>query len=103
MSASTAAAQSPVRSGTARRAGPAALTRLRTGSIILAVLLYAVLAVTATSYIAAGIVRLAWKQPFSSLAASSPNDVLRAWEATADHPTYRRSGRSPANCRVWAY
>jgi type IV secretion system protein VirD4 len=89
MSASTAAAQSPVRSGTARRAGPAALTRLRTGSIILAVLLYAVLAVTATSYIAAGIVRLAWKQPFSSLAASSPNDVLRAWEATADHPTSR--------------
>ena len=89
MNASTAAACSPARPVGPRQPDPATLARIKVSFIVLAVLLYGAVAVTATAYISAALVRLAWKQPFSSLSATTPSDVFNAWEATAAHPVGR--------------
>jgi len=75
--------------GPGQRPDTASLARLRTAVITLAVLLYGVFAVWASAYLASALVRLAWKQPLSSLSAVSPGDYLAAWRATEAHPSAR--------------
>ena len=68
----------------------ARLEQLKLVLITLAVLGYASFALIASAYTAAALVRLAWKQPISSLQALSPTDIVTAWEATEGHPAARK-------------
>ncbi len=90
MSASTAAARSPARASATRKSDAARIARLKLIAVTVAVALYAAFALVASAYVASALVRLAWKQPVSSLHAVSMSDYLTAWDATDGYPGARR-------------
>jgi type IV secretion system protein VirD4 len=68
----------------------ASLQRMKLVVTAVGVVAYMVFAIIASAYAASALVRLAWKQPLSSVEALSPTDIVTAWDATEGHSAARK-------------
>lgn len=92
--AQTAATSRPAARRTA--APPAVLQRRRRIAVALGVVLYAVLAATASAYVSTALLYLMAKQPLPALAALDPTAIVDAWDATRHDGTAHRKVKAIA-------